>query len=384
MQKRKYRVIIIGAGFSKPAGLPLADELWYEILRRSKSLGGRASKLNDDLEAYVAFRRDCDGIELTKEAINFEEFLGFLDIEHYFGMRGSDTWSRDGNEGQVVIKTLIGEILTKSMPHRSSIPRLYLEFANRLQPNDYVITFNYDVLLERALDAVGKPYRLFPHRYKSVSKHGSIVDSSKEEVIILKVHGSIDWFDKSQYQERLQHYKQVGAPGGPKDILFDGRYNWGLKKLVEGPRDENDHLSQIYRVAHIEDLYKQEIIFSAVPRILSPSTNKVLYSSPLKEFWNGFGAAGVTNFGVGIIGYSLPTHDFYARQAIYSLVKNYQEQYWDEGLFGYKKSSLVLVDYRNNEQAQENFRQSYRFVDFAKAELHMSGFDEAAIEKIFV
>lgn len=32
MAAQKYRVIILGAGFSKPAGLPLGDELWVEIL----------------------------------------------------------------------------------------------------------------------------------------------------------------------------------------------------------------------------------------------------------------------------------------------------------------------------------------------------------------
>jgi len=111
MPEKKYRIIILGAGFSKPAGLPLANELWAEILRRSGSLWGRAEKFLEDLDDYIQFRRDCDGIELTRETVNFEEFLGFLDIEHYLGLRGSDTWSRDGNEGQVVVKTLIGEIL---------------------------------------------------------------------------------------------------------------------------------------------------------------------------------------------------------------------------------------------------------------------------------
>ena len=185
MSDKKYRVIILGAGFSKPAGLPLADELWRQILNRSKTLCGRAEMLRDDLDAYVEYRRDCDGIELTHDTINFEEFLGFLDIEHYLGLRGSDTWSRDGNEGQIVVKTLIGEILTNHLPPKQNIPELYLEFTRRLQPNDYVLTFNYDVLLERALDAVGKPYRLFPDRYESVSRFSNIVDISKDEIIIL-------------------------------------------------------------------------------------------------------------------------------------------------------------------------------------------------------
>lgn len=31
-----YNIFVLGAGFSKPAGLPLCDELFKEILRKSK------------------------------------------------------------------------------------------------------------------------------------------------------------------------------------------------------------------------------------------------------------------------------------------------------------------------------------------------------------
>ena len=47
------------------------------------------------------------------------------------------------------MKTLIGEILAERMP--AEVPELYLKFARILKPEDYVLTFNYDTLLERAL-----------------------------------------------------------------------------------------------------------------------------------------------------------------------------------------------------------------------------------------
>lgn len=383
MNKLKYRVIILGAGFSKPAGLPLADTLWRKILARSEFLWGRASKLNDDLDEYIAYRRDCDGVVLTKESVNFEEFLGFLDIEHFLGLRGSDTWSKDGNEGQVVIKNLIGEILTTYMPPPDKIPDIYLEFARRLQSHDYVLTFNYDVLLERALDAVGKPYRLFPCRYKSFSRFSGIVDSSKEEVTILKLHGSIDWFDKSQYLESEQEFKKQSATILPTHPVFNSTEDWGISRVLDGPRRSSDPLRNMYRVANIEELYKRQILFMATPWILSPSTNKVIYASPLEEFWSGLGRSGGTNFGMAIIGYSLPYHDHYARQAIYSLVRNYQEANWGEEIFGFTKTPLVLVDYRTTDEGVIEFKNNYRFVDFEKTELHMNGFDIEAIDKIF-
>lgn len=384
MPERKFRILVIGAGFSKPAGLPLANELWDEILRKSRFLSGRAEKFLRDLDDYIEFRSDCDGIQFTRETVNFEEFLGFLDIEHYLGLRGSDTWSRDGNEGQVVVKTMIGEILSQHMPPPNRIPDLYLEFASRLQPNDYILTFNYDVLLERALDAVGKPYRLFPNRYKSLSKGGGgILDSNKEEVTILKLHGSIDWFDKSQYIQRVENFKEQGATGLPTHPVFNSNRNWGLKRLVDGPRHKTDPLLHMYRATNIEALYRQQLLFLATPWMLSPSTNKVLYSSPLEDFWHGLGQAGVLNFGVAIIGYSLPLHDVYARQSLYSLAKNYQDNYWEEEVSGHKKTPLVLVDYRDSESSRKELLNNYRFLDLNKTELHLSGFDAASLDKIF-
>ena len=383
MTDRKYRVIILGAGFSKPAGLPIGDKLWGDILARSRNLWGRASMLNDDLDAYIDYRKDCDGINLTRETVNFEEFLGYLDIEHYLGLRGKDTWSRDGNEGQVVVKTLIGKILAQRMPTIDNIPELYLEFARRLKPGDYVLTFNYDILLERSLDAIGKAYRLFPNRFKSVSQYSGIVDSSKEEIVILKLHGSIDWFDKKRYLDLEQSYKEQGAKDKPNDIVFNSRENWNLSKMVDGPRHDNDPLSEMYRVAEVEDLYKKQLMFLATPWILAPSTNKIVYASPLGDFWNGLGVSGGYNLGMAIIGYSLPFHDIYARQTLYSLTKNYQEVYWDEGIFERKKTPLVLVDFQRSQEKIESFKKCYRFIDFNKAELHMDGFNFEAIEKIF-
>jgi hypothetical protein len=150
---------------------------------------GRASQFREDLDEYVEFKEKCDGVRLERDQVDFEEFLGFLDIEHYLRLRGKDTWSDDGNETQVIIKTLIGQILTEKTPQSHAIPKLYMRFAERLQPHDRIITFNYDVLLERACEAVGKPFRLGHWNY-------SIGLPPDEVITILKLHGSIDWFDK--------------------------------------------------------------------------------------------------------------------------------------------------------------------------------------------
>jgi SIR2-like domain len=377
---QKFAIYILGAGFSKPAGLPLACELWDEVRRRALSLSGRAECFRDDLETYLEYRRKCDGKELTFEQVDLEEFMAFLDIEFHLGLRGKETWSSDGNETQVVVKTLIGEILTEKMP--VSIPEQYLAFARLLKPDDYVLTFNYDVLLERALESAGIPFRLYPDRYKpNPFGGGMLIDTAKKEVMVLKLHGSIDWFDRTHYgQLEENRIRQGFAPGG-SDLIFKEPQRFGAAPLLEGPRFPDDPLRQMHRVKDIERLYRTDPLFLATPSLLNPSSMKILYSQMVRDFWWGLGYVGAMNFRMAIIGFSLPSQDEYARQVIYRLVKNYQSISWDEtwDSIGHKKTPLVLVDFRSTAQEEQVFLQRYAFVDWSKAQTCFSGFDENAL-----
>ena len=95
---KRFRVFVLGAGFSKAAGFPLGLELWHEVRRRVPFLAGRASKFDHDLENYLRYKEDCFGLRIGPNEVDFEDFMRYLDIEHFLGMRGSDTWSRAGNE----------------------------------------------------------------------------------------------------------------------------------------------------------------------------------------------------------------------------------------------------------------------------------------------
>jgi hypothetical protein len=377
---RRFGIFVLGAGFSRPAGLPLASELWAEVRRRAKSLSGRASKFNDDLEYYMAFRKECDGITLTPSQVDFEDFMAFLDVEYYLGLRGSDTWSEDGNEAQVVVKTLIAETLTEQTPPENKLPDVYLRFAEMLQPEDIVLTFNYDVVLERALEIVGKPFRLFPDRLKVVRPDGyAEVDSSREEVVVLKLHGSVDWFNRRAYRELEENRKAHGLPDGHAHPVFGPSRQLRISPVVDGPRHPTDPLREMYRVQDIELLYRSRPLFLATPWLLNPSVAKILYSRTLKDFWWGLGEAGVLNFKMAIIGFSLPPQDDYARQVLYRLVSNYQRNYWEEGVLDQKKSPLIVVDLRRTASQKRQFRRRYAFVDWDRAETYFDGLNEEVV-----
>lgn len=358
-----FRLLIIGAGFSKPAGLPLADQLFQEVRGRVKKLYGSGNQLERDLQRYFDYLHLTEGFNGSIDDIDIEQFLSFLDIEHYLGLKGSDTWSVDGNETQLLIRHTIGYVLLEHTPKK--IPEIYKRFASKLNPFDRILTFNYDTLLEQALEAVGKPYRLFPDRFSEVRTDGIATIVSSPEVVLLKMHGSIDWFHESSSNSKhpLYGHNSITKP----------------EPIANGPRFPDDPLTQIYRVKDPTPIYDLQW-WECSPFLLSPSHSKLLYAKPLGEFWSGLSSSGGLNLGFGVIGYSLPIYDDYAHQAIYGMARNYQEYVPNFELGGRTKQPVRILDYRPTAKERTNLRKRYRFLEAKRTEYWYDGLSESGIE----
>jgi hypothetical protein len=373
-----YRLIFLGAGFSRPAGLPLGKELFNEVRRLAAAALGKRNHLEEDLVAYQQFRMDCDGLQVALEDIEFEEFLAHLDLEHFLGLRGSDTWSDQGNESQLIVKQYIGQVLWAGCPEASGMPRVYLDFAAELQPNDWVLSFNYDVLLERALERIGKPYRLFPQRFAQIGSTYNTIDSRKEEVVLLKLHGSIDWFDRSSYEERLEVANDSQVPYVPRDPIFGADPIVAIQPLVDGPRNDGDPLARLWRARSLDAIYGRDDP-AAVPFLLSPSMAKFVYLQKLRDLWYGLGQAGGWNLSVVIIGYSLPAYDQYAKQALYNVVTNFSLVNPELEFGGRRKTKVRVVDFRPTEDSRRLLHETYRFLTPDNSEFWYEGLNEDAV-----
>lgn len=382
--EKYYRVIFLGAGFSHAAGLPLGKDLSEAIITYIENEFEEDSPLYSDLRNFTEYKKRCDMVDLAPRDIDFEEFLSFLDTEHFLGLRGSDTWSKEGNEGQVLIKQFIGKYIHDRTPHVKDIPEFYFEFARCLQPGDFVLTFNYDILLERCLEHINKPYRLFPTRYFKIGRNANIIDSSQEEVILLKMHGSVDWFDRTFFEEMQDFYKEQGHTDLiPPDPIFADPMRYEPFPIVDGPRNHDDPLNTLYRIKYVDYFYSHRTPPS-IPWILSPSKSKILYSHTVHEFWHGLGQAGGWNLGLSIIGFSMPEHDDYVKQALYQITRNYQESWWEENFFGKKKTKMKLIDFRTSLEELEALKTTYSFINWQKALIYDKGFDEKSVELIFI
>lgn len=373
-------IFFLGAGFSRPAGLPLGNELFPEMLDLAKDLGHYDRSLKHDIELFIEYYQAVKRKRLNEDDVNFEEFMSYLDIEHFLGLRGSNETSN-----QRIFRNLLALVLhSRECEMTDADFSLYEKFAERLKPSDLIFTFNYDTVIEKALKKKGVPFRLYPYRYKDMMPgpfgHTKI-DTETKEVVLLKMHGSINWFDKSDYLISKENWRYYGRETNPRHLVFDGRIDSKyIHRLVEEPYPEEKPLYNVYILEKLEEYFKQHEFIFEEPVIVSPSYNKLINLNYLKDFWQGFMESGGYDTKVVIIGSSLPSHDEYVIQPMYWFIRNFQN-YQDEWIG--KKSRLKIVDFKQTEKDIKEFKKRYRFVNQKKTDFYFDGFNEQTLDAIF-
>jgi len=379
-QMGPFRILVVGAGFSRAAGLPLGRDLLRLVLEEARSKDGANNAIESDLAEFRAYRARCEGVELGREDVDLEEFVGFLDVEHALRLSGSDTLTQDGNGSQLAIRRYIGVVLQKRTPTRMDlVPSVYRDLASRLHPTDTIITFNYDILLERLLEHQRLPYRLFPNRFLEVHPTHCTVDNSKDDLLLLKLHGSVDWFYRRQFDLGCEVLRATGNPGEPRSALFGERARFKVTPLVDGPRPAGEELSRMFRVDDPDRFYRELPSWEA-PYLLAPSSVKALYVSPLRELWDGLGRVGGLNFGLSIVGFSLPSHDEYLRQMLYRIARNFQYFEPNHTAGGRTKAKVVLVDRQDSAAGVAALKRRYGFLDWSRTEVYCEGLDGKAVD----
>jgi hypothetical protein len=385
------RLFILGAGFSKPAGLPLMTELLDQVIAELEPLSRNEdgwTHVHGAVKSYRRFMKEACGIDV--EVINIEEFVEYLDHQHWFGLLGSDTWSDEGNQSQVLLRWGIGRVLNRLVGHEP--PDFYVNFARRLQPRDTVISFNYDLLLERSLDRVGTPYRRFPNHYAEVrgSSYCTIDSEADErEVLILKPHGSIDWLSRSQFDRTLADYQQDWGNetvefAKRRDQIFGPNRITEIIPLTEGPRPEDDPLNNIIQIQDVDNYYEDTLVaYAHPPYLLAPSKAKQLYGTALRDFWKGMGQWGMGYSGLNIIGYSLSKDDNYVRQVLWELVRGYTKGLEDPGWRIFDMGRIQIVDFRQSSEAVEELKDNFRFVPSEHTDFHLGGFNADVLDSMF-
>lgn len=388
------RVFVLGAGFSAPAGMPLTRQLLQLVLDEVGALsewGDGRTHLHQAYEEYLEFLEDTD----PDEEVDLERFVEWIDHRHLFGMLGSDTWSDEGNRDQHILRWGIARVLLK---HSHAPSDLHRAFARRLKAGDMVLTFNYDLLLERAMDAEGIKYRRLPHRYAEVGLLSSVgdADAEQDEVLLLKLHGSVDWISKGPYNRQLGIARALDtAEAGVLPVthvetadrtnrVFGRQSRVQTHRLAEGPLPPGDALHDVYVIDNL-DLFYSNLSYGVVssPLLLAPSRAKQFYGAEIRDFWRGLGMWGMAWGGLNMIGFSLGGDDNYAKHMLWRLVGGYRQSLEHEGDRVSDMDRIQVVDFREHEDGRKQLQNAYRLLPDEHTDFHYDGLSLASMDYLF-
>ncbi len=252
--------------------------------------------------------------------INLEDLLTLHECKHYMDSLGGNADTDVGSRYMIVMRILLTEALSHYGP---VLPKPYIQFAELLRPNDIVMTFNWDTILEEALRQVGKPYRFM---------------WGGNQIKVLKMHGSVDW-------KRLRRC----------DLhRFQIRRHRIRGSLYQFP-DLDDAVKR--RRAPVEAL--------GIPYIVLPSFAKLQWLETLRDYWYKIAAAPSNATSITIIGYSLRSDDYHTRSFLIPGLSS----------FIYRNKRTIKIIDRNPDVVS-----NYNFLPVRRFDHYKGDFDSDSVE----
>ena len=371
MNLPSYRLFVLGAGFSAPADLPLGNDL---LERVREDVRGSFQRFSWDgaLEQEIGEWSSL----YPGESIDLERVLAYSHRKHYLRLLGSDEYFEYGSRSIVAVWREIQQILIQATPNDT--PKLYRDFAQRLCPRDVVLTFNYDTLLEQALDDIGKPYTLTPEWWLETDPGGF----EPKFVDLLKLHGSIDWYDRYYLDAAVRRHTEQGYNLLNRDPIFGPVPTVPSEPLSRGRTEEgfgNHILPRVFRVADHATYFpiEGEVVSQIVPFFLPPAYDKLLGYAPILDLWENLHQTKDYS-SIVMIGYSMPPYDSYAYETLGRLFVEYQ-QGADATYQGHRRVPIQLITLADSGQPA---LKCFPFLDPTKTRVWNQGFSTDALNWI--
>jgi len=269
------KAYIFGAGASVHAHYPLASDLWpsTEEWVRKEPLASSYRSAIDDAHKFFDSPKP------------FEELLTELDDGI---LQTSDPFLKSLRDyTQLMVYYYLNSI-------RENPAELYRLFAQHiLTSQDAVITFNYDVSLDRELCRSGK--------WSVLTGYGFVIDqpTSNPSCKLLKLHGSTNWI----------------APvfGGLRaGVISPDEPLLGRRPVIPTPEMIYLGTDQVDRQCGTVTGFAPSLIMPAAKKIFGPGEWKAFWDS----LWHQAEKAIASAEEVHIIGYRLPEYDDRARELL--------------------------------------------------------------------
>jgi hypothetical protein len=203
---RHTRTIVLGAGFSAAGGIPLTADLLPRALRRFRiECNGIFSRIEG--HAMDCFANSASIEDQKLDGYGFAELCSYLHFIELNEHAGGERWSDAGSRELLALRYYLSKEIAAATPAPESTPLLYKEFAKQLRPSDWVLTFNWDCLLEQAIEAVGRRYT-----YCREGTH-PFDPAFSDTICITKMHGSINWmFESNSFMPSPAWIEVLDAP----------------------------------------------------------------------------------------------------------------------------------------------------------------------------
>lgn len=285
----KRRVVILGAGFNAPLGMPLTADLLRQVHAVAASKPwrlpdspaapfGMADWLLQVLDWYYPLAGISHAaVDAGVARVNLEEFLSFVAATSMAEWRRQPGANEHGDAFSACLKSWLGEAIERQQRLAlRSVPEYYLRFAAGLR-DAVVLTFNWNTLLERLLERVGIP---FAFDLETALRH--------DAVPLIKLHGSIDWFSMEQRGGPRPPWLQLAPLGSAFDAI--GRAGGDLLRCYEA---------------------------MLTPWLVIPSYDKIFQVLNLGQVWQLPWDWLDDRLDVQIIGYSIRPDDYHSRALLY-------------------------------------------------------------------
>ncbi|MBI2908125.1 MAG: SIR2 family protein [Chloroflexi bacterium] len=212
-----------GAGTSCALGIPDIAALTRDV---EATLGGSAPKIfgtiRDDLKTLIQ-GRDVNVEDILNQLRGIRELTKECETRTYQGVCGKDAATVDGE----ICKAIYQIITEKESSASHASTQRFFAWYNLLN-RDFtkeVFTTNYDLVLEKALEASEIPYfdgfvgSFEPFFWQeSVDNLAKPGDLTKNWIRLWKIHGSLSWFWRFSETTQSHHIIRIGKIGSLADI----------------------------------------------------------------------------------------------------------------------------------------------------------------------
>jgi hypothetical protein len=330
---RMSRLFILGAGFSAAAGIPMTAQL---LARTMRTFQEECPGIFSSVDRYVRMCFSLDD-EPNYESLSLSELCTFLHYLELCEYGGGERWSNSGSIESLALRHYLAKSVVELTPRGDAIPDLYVRFARQLGHSDFIFTFNWDCLLEAALEHIGVPYSY------TFDEH---------TIRIVKLHGSVNW--------------RLDLPTSP-------RLTWRSMKFSEGMMDREIYWSRELQHISAWSSWNRVPLGEVQPFIVLPGFGKAFDVRHLAPLWYRPGFAFSVTHDVFIVGVSLAPDDFIIRSFFADFLAR------ADGMSGVPGRRVHIVN------PDPRSRDNYGFlVGAPHVEFHCERFSESHLEQMEV